>query len=79
MVAIARVNPGIEPVESRIEGIVPLCRRGSRGNDRVLLPVGDEHIFSNAETVDDVTPVSIPQLSVELLDVGGPVFEAEPG
>jgi len=36
----------------------------------------DEHVFYNAQTVDDVTTVSIPQLIVDLLDEGGPAAEA---
>lgn len=36
----------------------------------------DEHVFYNAQTTDDVTTVSIPQLIVDLLDEGGPAVEA---
>lgn len=36
----------------------------------------DEHVFYNAQTVDDVPTVSIPQLIVDLLDEGGPAVEA---
>ena len=36
----------------------------------------DEHVFYNAQTVDDVTTVSCPQLIVDLLDEGGPAAEA---
>ena len=36
----------------------------------------DEHVFYNAQTIEGVTTVSIPQLSVDLLDGGGPAFEA---
>lgn len=36
----------------------------------------DEHVFYNAQTIDDVTTVSIPQLIVDLLDEDGPAVEA---
>jgi hypothetical protein len=36
----------------------------------------DEHVFYNAQTIDDVTTVSIPQLIVDLLDEDGPAIEA---
>ena len=46
------------------------------GGGNMELRATDEHVFSNAQTVDGVTTVSIPQLIVDLLDVGGPAFEA---
>jgi hypothetical protein len=36
----------------------------------------DEHVFYNAQTLDGVTTVSIPQLIVDLLNEGGPAVEA---
>lgn len=36
----------------------------------------DEHVFYNAQTVNDVVTVSIPQLIVDLLDEDGPAVEA---
>jgi len=36
----------------------------------------DEHVFYNAQTVNDVTTVSIPQLIIDLLDEDGPAVEA---
>lgn len=36
----------------------------------------DDHVFYNAQTVNDVTTVSIPQLIVDLLDEDGPAVEA---
>jgi hypothetical protein len=36
----------------------------------------DEHVFYNAQTVNGVTTVSIPQLIVDLLDEDGPAVEA---
>jgi len=36
----------------------------------------DEHVFYNAQIIDDVTTVSIPQLIVDLLDEDGPAAEA---
>jgi len=36
----------------------------------------DEHVFYNAQALDDVTTVSIPQLIVDLLDEDGPAAEA---
>lgn len=36
----------------------------------------DEHVFYNAQTIDDVSTVSVPQLIVDLLDEDGPAVEA---
>lgn len=36
----------------------------------------DEHVFYNAQTIDDVTTVSIPQLIIDLLSEDGPAVEA---
>lgn len=36
----------------------------------------DEHVFYNAQTVNEVVTVSIPQLIVDLLDEDGPAVEA---
>jgi hypothetical protein len=36
----------------------------------------DAHVFYNAQTINDVTTVSLPQLIVDLLDEDGPAVEA---
>lgn len=49
---------------------------GFVGGGNTELRATDEHVFYNAQQVDDVTTVSIPQLIVDLLDEGGPAVEA---
>jgi len=36
----------------------------------------DEHVFYNAQTIDGITTVSVPQLIIDLLDEDGPAAEA---
>lgn len=49
---------------------------GFVGGGNTELRATDEHVFYNAQTVDDVTTVSVPQLIVDLLDEDGPAVEA---
>ena len=49
---------------------------GFVGGGNTELRATDEHVFYNAQTVDGVTTVSIPQLIVDLLDDDGPAAEA---
>jgi hypothetical protein len=49
---------------------------GFVGGGNTELRATDEHVFYNAQTVDDITTVSIPQLIVDLLDADGPAVEA---
>ena len=53
-----------------------VAEKGLVGGGNTELRATDEHVFYNTQTVDGVTTVSIPQLIVDLLDVGGPAFEA---
>ena len=63
--------------ETDIEAWLDLvAEKGLIGGGNTELRATDEHVFYNAQTVDDVTTVSIPQLIVDLLDEGGPAFEA---
>ena len=63
--------------ETDIEAWLDLvAEKGLIGGGNTELRATDEHVFYNAQTVDGVTTVSIPQLIVDLLDVGGPAFEA---
>lgn len=49
---------------------------GLIGGGNTEFRVTDEHVFYNAQTVNGVTTVSIPQLIVDLLDEDGPAVEA---
>lgn len=49
---------------------------GFVGGGNTELRATDEHVFYNAQTVEEVTAVSIPQLIVDLLDSDGPAVEA---
>lgn len=49
---------------------------GLVGGGNTELRATDEHVFYNAQTVEGVTTVSIPQLIVDLLDEDGPAVEA---
>ena len=63
--------------ETDIEAWLDLvAEKGLIGGGNTELRATDEHVFYNAQTVDDVTTVSIPQLIVDLLDEGGPGAEA---
>ncbi|MFQ3293189.1 MAG: hypothetical protein ACI8VE_000246 [Natrialbaceae archaeon] len=53
-----------------------VAETGLVGGGNTELRATDEHVFYNAQTVDDATTVSIPQLIVDLLDEGGPAVEA---
>ena len=53
-----------------------VAEEGFVGGGNTELRATDEHVFYNAQTVDDVTTVSIPQLIVDLLDEDGPATEA---
>jgi hypothetical protein len=50
--------------------------KGLIGGGNTEFRATDEHVFYNAQTVDGVTTVSIPQLIVDLLDSDGPAVEA---
>lgn len=50
--------------------------RGLIGGGNTEFRVTDEHVFYNAQTIDGVRTVSIPQLVVDLLDEDGPAVEA---
>jgi hypothetical protein len=50
--------------------------KGLIGGGNTEFRATDEHVFYNAQTIDDVTTVSIPQLIVDLLDEDGPAAEA---
>lgn len=50
--------------------------KGFVGGGNAELRSTDEHVFYNAQTLDDVTTVSTPQLIVDLLDEDGPAVEA---
>ena len=57
--------------ETDIEAWLDLvAEKGLIGGGNTELRATDEHVFYNAQTVDDVTTVSIPQLIVDLLDEG---------
>ena len=63
--------------ETDIGGWLDLvAEKGLVGGGNTELRSTDEHVFYNAQTVEGVTTVSIPQLIVDLLDLGGPAFEA---
>lgn len=49
---------------------------GLIGGGNTEFRVTDKHVFYNAETVNEIQTVSIPQLIVDLLDEGGPCVEA---
>jgi hypothetical protein len=49
---------------------------GLVGGGNTELRATDEHVFYNAQTVEEMTTVSIPQLIVDLLDSDGPAVEA---
>lgn len=49
---------------------------GLVGGGNTELRATDEHVFYNAQTVEELTTVSIPQLIVDLLDSDGPAVEA---
>lgn len=51
-------------------------QNGFIGGGNTELRATDEHVFYKAQTVDEVTTVSIPQLIVDLLDEDGPAVEA---
>ncbi|QLD89602.1 hypothetical protein HWV07_11395 [Natronomonas salina] len=51
-------------------------QKGFVGGGNTELRATDEHVFYNTQTVDEVTTVSIPQLTVDLLDEDGPAVEA---
>lgn len=53
-----------------------VAETGLVGGGNTEFRATDEHVFYNAQVVDDVTTVSIPQLIVDLLDEGGPAVEA---
>ncbi len=50
--------------------------QGLIGGGNTEFRVTDEHVFYNAQTIDGVRTVSIPQLIVDLLDEDGPAVEA---
>lgn len=63
--------------EDDIEAWLDLvAEKGFVGGGNTELRATDEHVFYNAQTVEDVTTVSIPQVIVDLLDEGGPAVEA---
>ncbi|WP_273837213.1 hypothetical protein [Halococcus sp. PRR34] len=51
-------------------------QKGFVGGGNTELRATDEHVFYNAQTVESVRTVSIPQLIVDLLDEDGPAVEA---
>ena len=53
-----------------------VAEAGFVGGGNTELRATDEHVFYNAQTDDDVTTVSVPQLIVDLLDEDGPATEA---
>jgi len=63
--------------EGDIESWLTLVEEtGFIGGGNTELRATDEHVFYNAQTVEGVTTVSIPQLIVDLLDADGPAVEA---
>lgn len=63
--------------EAEIEDWIDLVAdMGFVGGGNTELRATDDHVFYNAQTLDDITTVSIPQLIVDLLDEGGPAVEA---
>jgi len=50
--------------------------KGLIGGGNTEFRATDEHVFYNAQTIGGVTTVSIPQLSIDLLDEDGPATEA---
>jgi len=65
------VNP--DDIEQWLEVIE---EQGLIGGGNTEFRVTDEHVFYNAQTIDGVRTVSIPQLIVDLLDEDGPAVEA---
>lgn len=53
-----------------------IAERGLIGGGNTEFRATDEHVFYNAQYVDGITTVSIPQLIVDLLDEDGPAVEA---
>ncbi|WP_313696068.1 hypothetical protein [Halorarum halobium] len=51
-------------------------QKGFVGGGNTELRATDEHVFSDAQTGQGVTTVSIPQLIVDLHDQDGPAVEA---
>lgn len=51
-------------------------QKGLIGGGNTELRATDEHVFYNAQSIEGVPTVSIPQLIVDLLDEGGPCVEA---
>ena len=58
------------------EWISLIEEQGLIGGGNTEFRVTDSHVFYGAETVNGIETVSIPQLIVDLLDVGGPCVEA---
>jgi hypothetical protein len=49
---------------------------GLIGGGNTEFRIADDHVFYQAETVNGIRTVSVPQLIVDLLDEGGPCVEA---
>ena len=63
--------------EADIEAWLDLvAEKGLVGGGNTELRATDEHVFYNAQTVDGITTVSVPQLIIDLLDEDGPAAEA---
>jgi hypothetical protein len=63
--------------ENDIEDWLDLVeQKGFVGGGNTELRATDEHVFYNAQTIENVRTVSIPQLIVDLLDDDGPAVEA---
>lgn len=53
-----------------------VAEMGLIGGGNTELRATDEHVFYNAQRVNGITTVSVPQLIVDLMDEGGPAVEA---
>lgn len=53
-----------------------VAETGLVGGGNTELRATDEHVFYNAQRVEGITTVSVPQLIVDLMDEGGPAVEA---
>jgi hypothetical protein len=65
----------VDPDETQ-DWVSIIEEHGLIGGGNTEFRVADEHVFYNAETVNGIHTVSIPQLIVDLLDEGGPCVEA---
>jgi hypothetical protein len=65
----------VDPDETQ-EWLPIIEEHGLIGGGNTEIRVIDSHVFYNAETVNNLRTVSVPQLIVDLLDEGGPCVEA---